>query len=128
MVYENLCKEALAALMEHGYGWILDDIKTNTEGNVLFDPNFYPVGYRLAHSTTHKSVIVADGKTVVKIRNKIFECIDEAIQEYGFKIMESFNEWEFISDKEWMVLKRNGNWLTCFSTISEIPVRSTLRA
>ena len=128
MVYENLTKEALAALMEHGYGWILNDIKTNNNGNVLFDPNFYPAGYKLATSTTHKSIIIADGKTVVKIQNKLFECINHAIHELGQQIIESYSDWEFISDKEWMVLKRNGNWLTCFSTVSQIPVRSTLRA
>ena len=102
------------------FGWYFGDAK-EIDGILVFRPDFYEPGHIIARSK--KAIIKCDGDTLFLIRGEKFTSINDAVDRYGLSILDSKTEWEWKIEKEWQVLKLNGEWISTFSTLDQFPLR-----
>ena len=108
------------------YGLKIFHIRRSVKNNVaVFKADFYDDESIIAVSPKG-SQIRSLGTTVVKYQNKIFNSISELIKEFGNNVINSFDEWQFIEEKEWVVFK-NGEWMYSFTTLDKLPKTTKLR-
>jgi len=105
-------------------GWKLMN-PTVINNVAVFKADFYDDESIIAVSPKG-SQIRSLGTTVVKYQNKIFNSISELIKEFGNNVINSFDEWQFIEEKEWVVFK-NGEWMYSFTTLDKLPKTTKLR-
>jgi hypothetical protein len=118
-----ISEEALTMMMQIN-GWKLMN-PTVINNVAVFKADFYDDESIIAVSPKG-SQIRSLGNTVVKYQNKIFNSITELIKEFGNKVIDSFDEWQFIEEKEWVVFK-NGEWMYSFTTLDKLPKTTKLR-
>jgi hypothetical protein len=100
------------------WGWKFLSAKIK-EGILLFKADFYDTGFILAER--RNAVIKCEGETRFLINGKVYNSISEAIEINGDKILKDINSWEWKIEKEWQVEKKNGDFVTTFSTLSQCP-------
>jgi hypothetical protein len=102
------------------FGWYFGDA-TEINGVLIFRPDFYEKGHIIARSK--KALIKCDGETLFLINGKEFTSIKAAIDRFGLSILDSITEWDWKVEKEWQVIKLNGEWVSAFSTLDQLPWR-----
>ena len=113
--------EALKILFELN-GWNLTEPIIQNEVAV-FTPDFYPEGYIIGRGKY--GVIYASGETKILFNKKEYSSVSVLLEECPFAI-NSFDEWEFVIEKEWVISKK-GEWLSSFSTLLQLPKASKYR-
>jgi len=114
---------AFKIIIEQQLGWILKDFKT-LNGLAVVRPDFYPNNHVLGISK--KAVIVCKGKSLFSIGNKEYNSIDDAFDKLGVSILDTFEEWEWQMEKEWVIMK-DGEWVGSFTILTECPFRTKIR-
>tara|TARA_R100000353_G_scaffold168307_1_gene130777 strand:+ start:2144 stop:2518 length:375 start_codon:yes stop_codon:yes gene_type:complete len=117
-----LPQEALKVLFE-AHGWRLLDPKLN-KGLAILCPDFYPNHFVIANSK--KSKIESFGETEVSYKGKTFDSVDSLLRTYGEDAISDFHMWNFTVQKEW-VIYRNGEFISTFDSVLDIPTRTKLR-
>jgi len=102
------------------FGW---NIKTPIiqKGILFFKADFYEDGFILADRKN--AIITSEGETLFYIDGKKYTNISTAINDLGFSILESINTWDWKIEKEWVVTKKNGKFITTFSKLYECPLK-----
>mgnify|MGYP003140457182 FL=1 len=102
------------------FGW---NIKTPIiqKGILFFKADFYEDGFVLADRKN--AIITSEGETLFYINDKKYTSISTAMKELGFSILESINTWDWRIEKEWVVTKKNGIFITTFSKLYECPLK-----
>jgi hypothetical protein len=102
------------------FGW---SIKTPIiqKGILFFKADFYEDGFILADRKN--AIITSEGETLFYIDGKKYTNISTAIKDLGFSILESINTWDWKIEKEWVVTKKNGKFITTFSKLYECPLK-----
>jgi len=95
------------------------------EDFAVFKADFYDDEQIIAVSPKG-SQIRSLGKTVLKYKDEVFNSISELFLKFGKDSIQSFNEWQFIEEKEWVVFK-NGEWTHSFTTLNKLPKTTKLR-
>ena len=75
----------------------------------------------------NKAIIICKGWSEFEIEGDSFTSIDMAIEKLGTRILDDFPNWVWKSEKEWVVLKGNGDWATSFTLLNECPFRTKVR-
>jgi len=102
------------------FGWELKD-PIIQKGILFFKADFYENGFILADRKN--AIITSEGESLFYIDGKKYTSISTAINELGFSILESINNWDWKIEKEWVVTKKNGTFITTFSLIHECPLK-----
>ena len=121
---KHILKEEVFLFCMKTSGWNIKKYKTH-EGLVLLKPDFYPEGYILAYSS--KAIIICDGSSVINYRGSVFNDIEELVERYGVNILSQYQNWDFMEEKEWLIKKTNGEWVSTFSKMSGLKNRKKLR-
>ena len=102
------------------FGW---NIKTPIiqKGILFFKADFYEDGFILADRKN--AIITSEGESLFYIDGKKYTNISTAINDLGFSILESINTWDWKIEKEWVVTKKNGKFITTFSKLYECPLK-----
>jgi len=102
------------------FGW---DIKNPIvqRGILFFKADFYDTGFILADRKN--ATITSEGETLFYIDGKKYTDVFTAVNELGFSILESINKWDWEIEKEWVVTKKNGAFITTFSKLHECPLK-----
>lgn len=100
------------------WGWKFLSAKIE-KGILLFKADFYDTGFILAER--RNAVIKCEGETQFLINGRVYTSISEAIEVNGIEILKDINSWEWKIEKEWQVEKKNGDFVTTFSTLSQCP-------
>ena len=116
--------EAFKIIVEDQLGWLIKEYKI-INGLAIVRPDFYPTDYILA--TSKKAIIICKGWSEFEIEGNSFTSIDMAIEKLGTRILDDFPNWVWKSEKEWVVLKGNGDWATSFTLLNECPFRTKVR-
>jgi hypothetical protein len=103
------------------FGWFFGDAK-EINGVLMFRPDFYEKGHIIARSK--KAIVRCDGNTLFKINGEKFTSVNDAVDKYGMSVLNTISEWDWEVEKEWEVLKLNGEWITTFSTLDQFPMRT----
>ncbi len=118
-----ISKEALKLFLETK-GWkLLDPIVINEQA--VFKPDFYEENYIIAHGRYGR--ICAKGHSIINYRGNTFESVSLLLEKCGEDAIKDFDNWKFIEEKEWVVLKNENNWLFFFSSLLELPKASKYR-
>ena len=105
------------------FGWTLSNYHVHREF-ALMRADFYPTGFVLA--TSKRAVIVCDGESEIQYDGNTFNDVEELFSIYGrTDILDVFYDWEFKMVKEWVVKKSNGEFLSTFTTLKEMPFEKT---
>ena len=124
MDLKNFISEEALSMMMTINGWkLLSPIVI--EDFAVFKADFYDDEQIIAVSPKG-SQIRSLGKTVLKYKDEIFNSISELFLKFGKDSIQSFNEWQFIEEKEWVVFK-NGEWTHSFTTLNKLPKTTKLR-
>tara|TARA_R110000751_G_scaffold79711_2_gene160659 strand:+ start:1867 stop:2250 length:384 start_codon:yes stop_codon:yes gene_type:complete len=91
------------------------------KGVLFFKADFYDDGFILAER--RNAIITSEGETLFYIDGVKYTNISKAIKELGFSILESINNWDWKIEKEWVVTKKNGAFITTFSELHECPLK-----
>jgi len=91
----------------------------------VFKPDFYEDMYIIAQGKTGK--ICAKGHSIINYRGNTFESVSLLLEKCGEDAIKDFDNWKFIEEKEWVVLKNENNWLFFFSSLLELPKASKYR-
>jgi len=105
------------------FGWNLQNYKTYQD-LALVRADFYPIGYVLAISK--KAVIVCEGSTVFYYDGEEYSDFEELFNTVGEKAYGTFPKWDVVVERQWTI-RRNGKWISAFSTLSEMPYRKQVR-
>ena len=113
--------DAFKIIMKDQLDWFLGDFKI-IDGLAIIKPDFYENGTVLA--TSKKAIIVCMGKSHFIINGREYTSIDEAIDQNGASILQSFDDWEWKMEKEWVIKKsNNGEWVKTCCVLSDFPYR-----
>ncbi len=116
---------AFEMIMTNQLGWFLKDFKV-INGLAIVKPDFYDNDTVIANSK--KAVIVCMGSSKFKIGDKEYFSVQNAINEYGETILESFDDWVWLQEKEWVIIKsNNGEWVKTCCVLSDFPFRKQIR-
>ena len=102
------------------FGWEIKE-PIIQKGILFFKADFYEDGFVLADRKN--AVITSEGETLFYIDGKKYTNISTAIKDLGFYILESINKWDWKIEKEWVVTKKNGKFITTFSKLYECPLK-----
>jgi len=100
------------------FGWKIKSPQISN-GILLFKADFYESGFILAER--RNAVIKCEGETLFYINGKSYSSIANAIQLLGLEILKDIKSWEWKVEKEWQVEKKNGDFITTFSTLGDCP-------
>jgi hypothetical protein len=124
----NFMSENAICMVIEQLGWNPRDsfIKVELSGDLVFlKPDFYESGSIIASSK--RAIIVADGESEVIIRNEVFSSPIKAVSKFGALILYEIDDWNWVSEKEWLIKKLSGEWIKTFSTFYDCPYRTTIR-
>jgi len=105
------------------FGWNLQNYKTYQD-LALLRADFYPIGYILAISK--KAVIVCEGSTVFYYDGEEYSDFEQLFKLEGEQAYGTFPKWNVVIERQWTI-RRNGEWISAFSTLSEMPYRKQVR-
>ena len=120
---ENYAQKRLISKIFEIFGWNLQNYNTYQD-LALIRADFYPVGYVLAISK--KAVIVCEGNTVFDFDGLEYRDFNELYEKMGEEAYSTFPYWKIRVEKEWTI-RRNGDWISAFSNLSEMPYRKQVR-
>ncbi len=106
------------------FGWSVKEYKTYNNLAVV-RADFYPVGYILGFSK--KAVIVCDGEMCITYNGKEYNEFSQLYEEFGDKAYETFPDWDIKIVKEWLIKGLNGEWISSFSNLAEMPYRTQVK-
>lgn len=119
-------KEAFYMILKDQLGWFVSDKVKVIENLVCIKPDFYETPFVLA--TSKKAVIGVEGYTEVIIDGKKYNSVSKAIEEKGQNILESFSDWKWLVEKEWVIRKTKDNeWVTSCTILSDFPYRKQVK-
>ena len=104
--------------------WDIKDYK-KYQGKVLLKPDFYQAGFILASST--KAIIICDGSSVINYRDEFYEDFSDLLKKHGDLALEDYMNWHYEQEKEWLIRKFNGKFISTFSKMSQLKKRSEVR-
>tara|TARA_R110001592_G_scaffold224032_2_gene479567 strand:- start:16572 stop:16961 length:390 start_codon:yes stop_codon:yes gene_type:complete len=117
--------DAFKTIMTTQLGWFLGDFKV-INGLAVVRPDFYDNNTVIA--TSKKAVIVCMGQSRFKINNIEYSSIQEAIERNGASILQSYSDWTWTEEKEWIIMKNDsGEWVKSCSTLSDFPFRKQVK-
>ena len=88
--------------------------------------DFYPIGWKLANST--KAIIVCDGyKSVINYKNERFLTAWGIYSRFGEEALNDIENWEFEEEMEWLIKRYNGDIVTSFTKLTDLPFRTSIR-
>ena len=106
------------------FGWTVKEGYMIHEGLAVVRADFYPLGHMLAYSS--KAQIICDGEMCIKYNGQTFTDYQQLVEIYGTEAINTFPEWEIKIEKQWTV-KRNGQWVSAFTNLAEMPYRKSVR-
>jgi hypothetical protein len=130
--YNYISTTALGMILEQ-LGWdyenhLIDYVNEHPDYNIdgiPFRADFYPEGVRLASSK--KAYIITDGKTTIEYKGTlyfspwmIFEC-------HGEEGLKDIDNWDFKEERQWLIKRKNGDWVKPFTLLTECPFRKSIR-
>jgi len=119
----NFCQPKLFNDLMNIFGWQLKEFKT-VQDLAVVRADFYPVGHLLAISK--KAVVICDGESEFIYNGNTYTDFNDLYSEIGDKAYNTFPDWEVIIEKQWAV-KRNGQWVSAFTNIKEMPTTKQIR-
>ena len=106
------------------FGWTVKEGYMIHEGLAVVRADFYPLGHMLAYSS--KAQIICDGEMCIKYNGQTITDYQQLEEIYGTEAINTFPEWEIKIEKQWTV-KRNGQWVSAFTNLAEMPYRKSVR-
>mgnify|MGYP003646736745 CR=1 FL=1 len=120
---DNFADRQLISQVFDIFGWNLQNYKTY-QNLALLRADFYPIGYVLAIS--NKAVIVCEGASVFYYDGEEYSDFEELFNSVGKEAYGTFPKWNILVEKQWTI-RKNGEWISAFSTLSEMPYRKQVR-
>ena len=105
-------------------GWLLTNQVKQDKQYAILKADFYDKGVCIATSK-RGGRIYCDGETIVQYSGVKYESVTELLKNNPHAI-KTYNTWEFIQEKEW-VLEKNNEKLLIFSNLSQWPKTSKYR-
>ncbi len=116
---------AFKLIMVNQLDWFLGEFKV-INGLAIVKPDFYDNDTVIA--TSKKAVIVCKGNSRFKIGEKEYFSIQDAINERGASCLQDFYSWEWLEEKEWVIMKsNNAEWVKTCCVLSDFPYRKQIR-
>jgi len=115
--------ETFPKLMEI-FGWTLKEYKTY-QNLAIIRADFYPIGYVLGFSK--KAIIICDGEMLINYRGNSYSDFEDLVSLFGEEAYETFPDWEIKIEKQWAVKSLDGEWITAFSNLVEMPYRTQVK-
>jgi hypothetical protein len=117
--------EAFKTIMTTQLDWFLGEFKV-INGLAIVKPDFYDNNFVLA--TSKKAVIVCKGVSQFKINGTEYNSVQQAIDTLGSSCLQSFDDWEWTQEKEWVIMKSdNGEWVKTCCVLSDFPFRKQVK-
>ena len=107
------------------FGWKTKEWETH-DGLAVVRADFYPCGHVIGYSSRAQCLIVCEGECNFKYNGETYTSFEALAEEYGAEAYNTFPEWEIEVEKQWTI-RRNGQWVTAFSNLAEIPYRKSVQ-
>tara|TARA_R110001606_G_scaffold391154_2_gene558684 strand:+ start:302 stop:688 length:387 start_codon:yes stop_codon:yes gene_type:complete len=121
----NFINENALQIMLDLKGWSYSSNALILNDLAVVKPDFYPDNFILA--TGRRGYIYALGETRIDYAGRVFLSTDELLVACGKEALNDFHNWQFITEKEWVLSDGNRKFVASFTTLDELPKRTKHR-
>ena len=121
----NFIHENALQIMLDLKGWNYSDNALILNNLAVVKPDFYADNHILA--TGKKGYIYALGESSIKYAGNIYSSTDELLLSCGKEALKDFKNWKFLVEKEWVLTDGNNKFVASFTTLDQLPKRTTHR-
>jgi hypothetical protein len=121
----NFINENALQIMLDLKGWSYSKNALILNDLAVVKPDFYPDNFILA--TGRRGYIYALGESRIEYAGRVFTSTDELLSTCGKEAVKDFHNWQFISEKEWVLSDGNRKFVASFTTLDKLPKRTKHR-